>query len=186
MRRKALIVALAAVVLPVPAFADGPAPTSRWSAEEAREIPSTSGGVGCSLIPVPAAGEPAPVGSGPCPGVRPGGRVVSRIGDCTLNFLFKAPDGTRYIGTAGHCVDPGTEYTFKDSDSDGNGHIEKVWAWGSGPVARDFAGHRFGEFVYRIVDKQRNTLVYLAISDKIIEGSPQNAVSTVPIMPWGH
>jgi CreA protein len=39
--------------------------------------------------------------------------------------------------------------------------------------------------VYRIIDKQRNTLVYLAISDKIIEGSPQNAVSTVPIMPWG-
>ena len=40
--------------------------------------------------------------------------------------------------------------------------------------------------VYRIVDKQRNTLVYLAISDKIIEGSPQNAVSTVPIMSWGR
>jgi CreA protein len=40
--------------------------------------------------------------------------------------------------------------------------------------------------VYRIIDKQRNTLVYLAISDKIIEGSPQNAISTVPIMPWGH
>ena len=40
--------------------------------------------------------------------------------------------------------------------------------------------------VYRIIDKQRNTLVYLAISDKIIEGSPQNAVSTVPIMPWGR
>lgn len=40
--------------------------------------------------------------------------------------------------------------------------------------------------VYRVVDKQRNTLVYLAISSKIVEGSPQNAVSTVPIMPWGH
>jgi CreA protein len=40
--------------------------------------------------------------------------------------------------------------------------------------------------VYRVVDKQRNTLVYVAISDKIIEGSPQNAISTVPIMPWGH
>jgi CreA protein len=39
--------------------------------------------------------------------------------------------------------------------------------------------------VYRLLDKQRNTLVYLAISDKIIEGSPQNAISTVPIMPWG-
>jgi CreA protein len=38
--------------------------------------------------------------------------------------------------------------------------------------------------VFRIVDKKRNALVYLAISDKIIEGSPENAVSTVPIMPW--
>jgi CreA protein len=38
--------------------------------------------------------------------------------------------------------------------------------------------------VYRVLDKARNTLVYLAISDKLIEGSPQNAVSTVPIMPW--
>ena len=38
--------------------------------------------------------------------------------------------------------------------------------------------------VYRVVDKQRNTLVYVAISDKIIEGSPQNSISTVPIMPW--
>jgi CreA protein len=39
--------------------------------------------------------------------------------------------------------------------------------------------------VFRIVDKKRNTLVYLAISDKLIDGSPQNAISTVPIMPWG-
>ena len=39
--------------------------------------------------------------------------------------------------------------------------------------------------VFRLVDKKRNTLVYLAISDKVIEGSPQNAISTVPIMPWG-
>jgi CreA protein len=34
--------------------------------------------------------------------------------------------------------------------------------------------------VFRVVDKKRNTLVYLAISDKVIEGSPQNAISTVP------
>ena len=40
--------------------------------------------------------------------------------------------------------------------------------------------------VYRIVDKGRNTLVYLAISDKIVNGSPYNAVSSVPIMPWGR
>jgi CreA protein len=40
--------------------------------------------------------------------------------------------------------------------------------------------------VFRIVDKKRNTLIYLAISDKIVNGSPQNAISSVPIMPWGH
>jgi CreA protein len=40
--------------------------------------------------------------------------------------------------------------------------------------------------VTRLVDRKRNTLVYLAISDKIIEGSPQNAISSVPIMPWGR
>ena len=38
--------------------------------------------------------------------------------------------------------------------------------------------------VYRVLDKKRNTLVYLAISDKLIDGSPQNAISTVPVMPW--
>ncbi len=39
--------------------------------------------------------------------------------------------------------------------------------------------------IYRMVDKKHNTLVYLAISSKIINGSPENAISTVPIMPWG-
>jgi CreA protein len=38
--------------------------------------------------------------------------------------------------------------------------------------------------IYRITDKKHNTLVYLAISSKIINGSPANAISTVPIMPW--
>src|SRR5205823_11734742 len=37
--------------------------------------------------------------------------------------------------------------------------------------------------VFRMVDKKRNTLVYMAISDKIIEGSPQISIPTVPIMP---
>jgi len=39
-------------------------------------------------------------------------------------------------------------------------------------------------YVFLIVDKKRNTLIHIAISDKVIEGSPQNALSTVPIMPW--
>jgi len=38
--------------------------------------------------------------------------------------------------------------------------------------------------VFRIVDKKRNTLVYVAISDRVIEGSPQNSISTVPVLPW--
>ncbi|HPZ56106.1 CreA family protein [Ottowia sp.] len=35
--------------------------------------------------------------------------------------------------------------------------------------------------VVRMVDAPRNTLVYLTYSDKLIEGSPQNAVTAVPI-----
>ena len=35
--------------------------------------------------------------------------------------------------------------------------------------------------IVRMVDKSRNTLVYLTYSDRVIEGSPQNSVSTVPV-----
>ena len=38
--------------------------------------------------------------------------------------------------------------------------------------------------IYRLLDKARNTLVYVAISTKIINGSPANSISTVPIMHW--
>ena len=37
--------------------------------------------------------------------------------------------------------------------------------------------------IYRIPDAKRNILIYLAVSSKIIEGSPGNAVSAVPVMP---
>jgi CreA protein len=40
--------------------------------------------------------------------------------------------------------------------------------------------------IYRLVDKPHSTLVYLAISTKIVNGSPANSISTVPIMPWPH
>jgi CreA protein len=39
--------------------------------------------------------------------------------------------------------------------------------------------------VVRFYDKKRNTLVYLTYSNKIIDGSPKNSVSTIPIMKWG-
>lgn len=39
--------------------------------------------------------------------------------------------------------------------------------------------------IVRGCDAKRNVLVYLVYSDKLIDGSPQNSTSTVPIMPWG-
>jgi CreA protein len=39
--------------------------------------------------------------------------------------------------------------------------------------------------IVRGCDVKRNTLVYMVYSDKLIDGSPQNSTSTVPIMPWG-
>lgn len=38
--------------------------------------------------------------------------------------------------------------------------------------------------VSRLFDSKRNTLVYVAISRKLIDGAPANSISTVPIMPW--
>mgnify|MGYP001601702177 CR=1 FL=1 len=40
--------------------------------------------------------------------------------------------------------------------------------------------------IVRGCDEKRNVLVYLVYSDKLIEGSPKNSTSTVPIMPWGE
>ncbi|MEO5343925.1 MAG: CreA family protein [Gammaproteobacteria bacterium SHHR-1] len=39
--------------------------------------------------------------------------------------------------------------------------------------------------VVRFYDKPNNTLIYLAYSDKLVDGSPKNAISSVPLMPWG-
>jgi CreA protein len=38
--------------------------------------------------------------------------------------------------------------------------------------------------IYRMPDVARGTIVYLAVSSKLINGSPANAISVVPIMPW--
>ncbi|MGK5091256.1 CreA family protein [Deltaproteobacteria bacterium TL4] len=38
--------------------------------------------------------------------------------------------------------------------------------------------------VVRFHDVKRNVLIYLVYSDKIIEGSPKNSISTVPILNW--
>lgn len=88
------------------------------------------GGQVCQTIAVPTA---APFGAGRCPGVRPGALLESRVGFCTMNFLFRDRAGRRYIGTAGHCI----------LGSRG----ERKWGAG-GPVAKDSRGRRIGRFRY--------------------------------------
>jgi CreA protein len=39
--------------------------------------------------------------------------------------------------------------------------------------------------IVRGCDIKRNVLVYMVYTDKLIEGSPKNSTSTVPIQPWG-
>jgi CreA protein len=39
--------------------------------------------------------------------------------------------------------------------------------------------------IVRGCDAKRNVLIYMVYSDRLIEGSPKNSTSSVPIMPWG-
>lgn len=97
------------------------------------------------LIPVPAA---TPVGTGACPGVRPGATVRMDKGQCTFNFLFMGSDGRLYIGTAGHCI---------LGDSAVGGDVgESSWAPGRGPAARDGMDRRVGEFAYAVLEDPKD------------------------------
>jgi hypothetical protein len=150
-RKKSLVaLAAAACVLQVAAAAPASAAESDW----------TLGGKKCKLIPVPAA---APVGTGTCPGVRPGAIVNSESGQCTFNFLFAGTDGRRYMGTAGHCI---------LGESPVGGDVgEESWAPGQGPVAMDSEGNRIGEFAYAILEDPKDFAVIRL--DAGVEASPQ-------------
>ncbi len=39
--------------------------------------------------------------------------------------------------------------------------------------------------IVRGCDARRNVLVYMVYTDKLIDGSPKNSTSTVPVQPWG-
>ena len=39
--------------------------------------------------------------------------------------------------------------------------------------------------IVRGCDAKRNILVYMTYTDKLVDGSPKNSTSTVPIQPWG-
>jgi hypothetical protein len=120
----------------------------------------TLGGEPCKLIEVPTA---APVGTGTCPGVRPGAIVNSDAGQCTFNFLFNGSDGRRYMGTAGHCI---------LGESPIGGDVgEESWAPGTGPVAEDANGNRIGEFAYAILEDPKDFAVIRL--DSGVAASPQ-------------
>jgi CreA protein len=40
--------------------------------------------------------------------------------------------------------------------------------------------------IVRGCDAKRNVLIYMVYSDRLIDGSPKNSTSTVPLMPWGE
>jgi len=39
--------------------------------------------------------------------------------------------------------------------------------------------------IVRGCDVKRNTLIYMVYSDKVVQGSPKNSTSAVPLAPWG-
>lgn len=38
--------------------------------------------------------------------------------------------------------------------------------------------------IYRLPDARRHVIVYVAVSSKIINGSPANSIDVVPVQPW--
>lgn len=40
--------------------------------------------------------------------------------------------------------------------------------------------------VVRFYDRKRRVLIYLTYSDRVIEGSPKNSISVVPVQAWGQ
>ncbi|MGH8533768.1 MAG: hypothetical protein ACREV1_13825 [Gammaproteobacteria bacterium] len=119
----------------------------------------TLGGEPVRLIEVPT----APIGTGACPGVRPGAIVNSDKGQCTFNFVFTGSDGETYIGTAGHCI---------LGDSAIGGDVgEMAWIPGEGPEARDAGDARIGEFVYAILQDPKDFALILV--DPGVTADPQ-------------
>ena len=92
---------------------------------------------------------------------------------CTLNFLFRAADGTRFIGTAGHCILGSGESPLRTGEERTPEVTEKTWAPGSGPAAKDASGQRLGEFAYAVLgDPKDFALIRL---DPGVDASPQVA-----------
>jgi hypothetical protein len=114
----------------------------------------------------------SPISGVGCKGVRPGAVLQTDNGNCSFNFMFIGTDKktgkrTRYMGTAGHCILLSrTTDTVRTPPS-----AEKIYQVGRGPVAKDAAGKRIGEFAYAVlVDSKDFALIRL---DDGVEASPQ-------------
>ena len=81
-----------------------------------------------------------PVGSSPCPGVRPGAVLYSGNELCTFGFVFQGTDRRRYVATAGHCA-------FAPDPATAPGKTQ-TWKPGTGPVVKDADGKQVGRFAY--------------------------------------
>ncbi len=131
------------------------------SSDETTNSSDQTSGEPCQPTTVPV----LELGVGSCQGVRPGSRVQTDNGSCTLNFLFQGSDGERYLGTAGHCL----LSTQPLSQNIG----ERSFAAGEGLEARDAEGNRIGEFAYAIQEDPKDFgLIRL---DDDVEASPQVA-----------
>lgn len=75
----------------------------------------------CTTTTLAIPGGAMPVGTGPCPGVRPGALLkVEDANGCTFNFVYEGfnsqgDSNGQYIGTAGHCLGEGT-YVFGEGE----------------------------------------------------------------------
>jgi hypothetical protein len=98
-----------------------------------------------AFTPLPAVASgvctrPDPVGTGGCPGVRPGAALHSGTELCTFGFLFQGSDKRRYAATAGHCA--------FDPDPARDPGKTQVWKAGTGPIVTDADGKQVGRFAY--------------------------------------
>ena len=133
---------------------------------------------GCRTLALRAGGA-LPVGSGMCPGVRPGSLIETPTSLCTLNFLFTGSDRNRYVGTAGHCF-------LGDGPTPVNAG-EKAYRWPTGPVVKDSNGVVIGRAVYAVLQEPKDfALIRLLPSVKAVAamcyfgGPTSSAPSTSP------
>jgi hypothetical protein len=172
------LVPLVPLVLTFAVATAGPAgPALASAATSAPAALTTIAGHPCVLRVAAAPSDRARVvAQRSCPGVRPGGAVVTPLGLCTLNFLFRGSDGADYMGTAGHCVLERTAVK------------EAVFDAGTGPLASDVAGSRIGTFAYAALDDERDfALVRLdpgvAASPAICGYGGPTHLDTAPVAP---